>query len=54
LDQLGDRDSAVAMFRRAVAQHDQRIMAGSRSEPYDRLRKDERLTALFAEIEAVN
>ena len=54
LDLLGDRDAAVAMLRRAVAQHDQRITAGSRSEPYDRLRKDRRLTALFAEIEAPN
>jgi TolB-like protein/Tfp pilus assembly protein PilF len=54
LELLGERDAAVAMFRRAVAQHDQRITAGSRSEPYDRLRKDRRLTALFAEIEALN
>ena len=46
--------SAIAMIRHAVAQHDQRIMAGSRSEPYDRLRNDGRLTALFAEIEAPN
>jgi DNA-binding SARP family transcriptional activator/tetratricopeptide (TPR) repeat protein len=53
LDLLGDRDAAVAMFRRAVAQHDQRITAGSRSEPYDRLRRDRRLSALFAKIEAV-
>jgi tetratricopeptide (TPR) repeat protein len=51
LDLLGERDSAVAMFRRAVAQHDQRITPGSRSEPYDRLRKDARLAPLFAEIE---
>jgi tetratricopeptide (TPR) repeat protein len=54
LDLLGERDSAVAMFRRAVAQHDQRIVAGSRSEPYDRLRTDPRLATLFAEIEAPN
>jgi predicted Zn-dependent protease len=54
LDLLGERDSAVSMFRRAVAQHDQRIIAGSRSEPYDRLRKDRRLAPLFAEIEAPN
>jgi serine/threonine-protein kinase len=54
LDLLGERDSAVAMFRRAVAQHDQRIIAGSRSEPYDRLRTDPRLATLFAEIEAPN
>jgi len=54
LDVLGERDSAVAMFRRAVAQHDQRIMSGSRSAPYDGLRKDARLAALFAKIEAPN
>ena len=54
LDLLGERDAAVAMLRRAVAQHDQRVTAGSRSEPYDRLRRDRRLTALFAEIETPN
>jgi DNA-binding SARP family transcriptional activator/TolB-like protein/Tfp pilus assembly protein PilF len=54
LSVLGEHDSAVAMFRRAVAQHDQRLMSGSRSAPYDGLRNDPRLEALFAEIEAPN
>jgi tetratricopeptide (TPR) repeat protein len=52
LDALGDRDSAVAMFRRAVAQHDPWILSTGRSAPYDGLRKDLRLKALFAKIEA--
>jgi TolB-like protein/Tfp pilus assembly protein PilF len=54
LSVLGDHDSAAAMFRRAVAQHDQRMIAASRSEPYDRLRNDRRLAPLFAEMEAPN
>jgi serine/threonine-protein kinase len=52
LDALGDRDSAVAMFRRAVAQHDPWIMNYGRSAQYDGLRKDPRLAALFEKIEA--
>jgi len=52
LDVLGDRDSAVTMFRRAVAQHDPWIFIQGRSAPYDGLRKDPRLAALFAKIEA--
>jgi serine/threonine-protein kinase len=54
LDVLGERDAAIAMFRQAVTQHDQRIMAGSRSAPYDGLRTDLRLAAVFAEIEDPN
>jgi len=54
LDLLGDRDSAVAMLCRAVGQHDQRVIAGGRSEPYDRLRTDPRVAALFTEIESAN
>jgi len=52
LDALGDRDAAVAMFRRVVAQHDEWILSYGRSGPYDGLRKDPRLAALFAKIEA--
>ena len=52
LDALGDRDSAVRMFQRAVAQHDPWIFVLGRSAPYDGLRQDPRLTALFAKIEA--
>jgi tetratricopeptide (TPR) repeat protein len=52
LDALGDRDSAVAIFRRAVAQHDPWIFTRGRSPPYDALRKDPRLAPLFARIEA--
>jgi eukaryotic-like serine/threonine-protein kinase len=52
LDALGDRDAAVAMFRRAVAHHDPWLWVYGRSAPYDGLRKDPRLTALFAKIEA--
>jgi len=52
LDALGDRDAAVATYRRAVAQHDPGIVVSGRSAPYDGLRTDSRLTALFAKIEA--
>jgi hypothetical protein len=52
LDALGDRDAAATMFRRAVAQHDPWVWIGGRSAPYDGLRKDPRLAALFAKIEA--
>lgn len=52
LDVLGERDSAVSMCRRALAQHDPQLVGGGRSEPYDRLRKDRQLAPLFAEIEA--
>jgi len=51
LDLLGERDSAVSMLSQAVAQHDQRVIAGARSAPYDRLRTDPRVATLFAEIE---
>jgi tetratricopeptide (TPR) repeat protein len=54
LEVLGEHDSAVEMCRRAIVQHDQSIIAATRSEPYDRLRKDRRLAPLFAEIEAPN
>jgi hypothetical protein len=54
LDVLGERDSAVAMCRGAIAHHDQSIIAATRSEPYDRLRKDRRLASLFAQIESPN
>jgi eukaryotic-like serine/threonine-protein kinase len=54
LDALGDRDSAVAVFRRAVAQHDPWLLSTGRSAPYDGLRKDPRLKSLFARIEAAN
>jgi serine/threonine-protein kinase len=49
---LGDRDSAVAMFRRAVAYHDPWILTTAREARFDALRKDSRLTPLFAKIEA--
>jgi TolB-like protein/tRNA A-37 threonylcarbamoyl transferase component Bud32 len=52
LDALGDRDSAVTMFRRAVEQHDPWLFVLGRSAPYDGLRGDPRVTALFAKIEA--
>jgi tetratricopeptide (TPR) repeat protein len=52
LDALGERDSAVTIFRRAVADHDPWILSTGRSAPYDGLRKDPRLAALFAKIEA--
>jgi tetratricopeptide (TPR) repeat protein len=52
LDALGDREAAVAMFKRAVAQHDPWIFLWGRSAPYDGLRKDPRLAALFAKIES--
>ena len=51
LDALGDRDAAVVMFRRAMAQHDPWVFV-LRSAPYDGLRKDPRLAPLFAKIEA--
>jgi len=54
LDALGDREASVALFRRAVAQHDPWILNWGRAAPYDGLRKDPRLTALFAKIEAPN
>ena len=54
LDVLGEREAAVAMIRRAVAVHDQRLMSGGRSAPYDGLRTDSRLAPLFARIEAPN
>jgi hypothetical protein len=52
LDALGERDAAVAMFRRAVAQHSPWIWISDQSAPYDGLRKDPRLMAVFATIEA--
>jgi len=52
LSALGDRDAAATMFRRAAAQHEPWILIYGRSAPYDDLRKDPRLTALFAKIEA--
>jgi tetratricopeptide (TPR) repeat protein len=52
LDALGDRDAAVAMFKRAVAQHDQWITIVGRGAHFDALRKDLRLTAVFARIES--
>ena len=54
LDALGDRDAAVTMFQRAVAQHDPGTLGYGRSTPYDGLRKDPRLAALFTKIEAPN
>jgi TolB-like protein/Flp pilus assembly protein TadD len=54
LDALGDRESAVAVFRRAVAQHDPWLLSTGRSAPYDGLRKDRRLKPLFARIEGAN
>ena len=52
LDALGERDAAVAMFKRAVEQHDQWILIVGRAAPYDGLRKDPRIAPLFAKIEA--
>ena len=52
LDALGERDAAVAMFSKAVEQHDQWILIAGHAAPYDGLRKDPRLAALFARIEA--
>jgi serine/threonine-protein kinase len=52
LDALGDRDAAVAMFERAVAQHDQWITIAGHAGPYDGLRKDPRVASLFTKIEA--
>jgi len=54
LDALGERDSAVDMFERAMGQHDQRMIVSARSEPYDGLRSDRRLAPLFAQIDAPN
>jgi predicted Zn-dependent protease len=52
LDALGERDAAVATFRRAVAQRTPWLWVYDRGAPYDGLRKDPRLTALFAKIDA--
>jgi serine/threonine-protein kinase len=52
LSVLGDRDAAATMFRRAAEQHEPWIVIYGRSAPYDGLRKDPRLAALFAKIEA--
>jgi TolB-like protein/tRNA A-37 threonylcarbamoyl transferase component Bud32/Tfp pilus assembly protein PilF len=52
LDALGERDAAVAMFERAVAQHDQWILIAGRAAPYAELRKDPRVAPLFTKIEA--
>ena len=52
LDALGDRDAAVAEFRRAVAQHEPWLFIHDRATPYDGLRKDPRLASVFAKIEA--
>jgi hypothetical protein len=40
------------MFKRAVAQHDQWITIVGRGAHFDALRKDLRLTAVFARIES--
>ena len=52
LDALGERDAAVAMFKRAVEQHDPWILIAGRAAPYDGLRKDPRVVPLFVKIEA--
>jgi serine/threonine-protein kinase len=52
LNALRERDSAAVIFRRAVALHDPWILSTGRSPLYDALRKNPRLTGLFAEIEA--
>jgi serine/threonine-protein kinase len=49
---LGERDSAVSVFRRAVAIHDPWLLATARFPRFDALRKEHRLTALFTRIEA--
>ena len=52
LDAIGERDSAIAVFQRAVAHHDPWLLSTGRSAPYESLRKDPRLRGLFAKIEA--
>ena len=51
LAELGERDEAVAVLGRAVAEHDSWIFL-SRSEPYDKLRADARGAALLAPLES--
>ena len=52
LEQLGDGDEAVRVLRAAIDAHDPWFSIRSRLERFDRLRKDPRAAALFAEHEA--
>jgi TolB-like protein/Flp pilus assembly protein TadD len=50
LDQLGDREAAVALLADAISKHDPWIPIFLHTERYDRLRKDPRAAAMLTKV----
>jgi eukaryotic-like serine/threonine-protein kinase len=52
LDELGDHEAAVTLLAEAITRHDSWLVTFSRTPRYDKLRKDPRVAAMLAKLEA--
>jgi serine/threonine-protein kinase len=53
LEALGDHEAAVALLGAAIARHDSWLVTFSRSPRFDKLRRDPRVAAMLAKLEAM-